>query len=82
MRYPSLFVATATKRDELMGADHVLTYHPRGLITVRDHAGRELPRVDINMNLVTWTSWMKTRGYTVTVRDASKEEIEVGVVKK
>ena len=79
MRHPSIFVAVATKQDQLTGEEIAVTYHPDGHVTSRDHTGRELPLPDPGCNLTYWVTWMRKNKYLVDIRDARLEEIQRGV---
>lgn len=79
MRYPSLFVATATKRDLVTGTLLTVTYHPDGsVVTHEGLTGRDLPTDDPGLTCSKWMAHMRRHGYAVEVRDATRDEIEKG----
>lgn len=78
MKHSSIFTATAVKQDPITGDIITVTYHPDGHITSREDDGAEYEIEDPEMTLVNWVNWMRKNGYTVTVRDATYEEIKGG----
>ena len=78
MRYPSIFISTATRMDPLGGVPIMVMYHPDGSVTSR---WGDTPIKDVDdpgLTHAAWIKWMTQNGYTVVTRDATYEEIQKG----